>query len=68
MDVSNEELRTAMLDAYGADDTLREKVRLRVLVRPFIVFGDYVRRGDTEQVEQLVAKMKELLEQGYDRI
>lgn len=59
MDVSNEELRTAMLDAYGADDVLREKVRLRVLVRPFIVFGDYVKRGDTEQVEQLVVKMKQ---------
>lgn len=31
MDVSNEELRAAMLDAYGADDALRKKVRLRVL-------------------------------------
>lgn len=60
MDVSSDELRTAMLDAYGADDVLREKVRLRVLVRPFIVFGDYVRRGDTERVEQLVAKMKQV--------
>lgn len=63
MDVSSEELRNAMLDAYGADETLREKVRLRVLVRPLIVFGDYARRGDTEQVEQLVAKIKKLLEQ-----
>lgn len=67
MDVSNEELRTAMLDAYGADDALREKVRLRVLVRPFIVFGDYAKRGDTEQVEQLVAKMKRSLERNYDQ-
>lgn len=63
MDVSSEELRNAMLDAYGADETLREKVRLIVLVRPLIVFGDYARRGDTEQVEQLVAKIKKLLEQ-----
>lgn len=68
MDVSSEELRNAMLDAYGADETLREKVRLRVLVRPFIVFGDYVRRGDAERVEQLAAKMKELLERDYDQI
>lgn len=60
MDVSSEELRTAMLDAYGADKTLREKVRLRVLVRPLIVFGDYARRGDTEQVEQLIAKIKQI--------
>lgn len=60
MDVSNEELRTAMLDAYGADDVLREKVRLKVLACPFIVFGDYARRGDTEQVKQLVAKMKQI--------
>lgn len=68
MDVSSEELRTAMLDAYEADNTLREKVRLRVLVRPLIVFGDYARRGDTEQMERLVAKMKGLLEQGYGQI
>lgn len=60
MDVSSEELRSAMLDAYGADNTLREKVRLRVLVRPLIVFGDYARRGDTEKVEQLVAKIKQI--------
>lgn len=60
MDVSNEELRAAMLDAYGADETLREKVRIRVLVRPLIVFGDYVRRGDTEQAEQLVVKIKNI--------
>lgn len=60
MDVSSDELRTAMLDAYGADEVLREKVRLRVLVRPLIVFGDYARRGDVERVEQLVAKMKQI--------
>lgn len=60
MDVSNEELRNAMLDAYGADETLREKVKLRVLVRPLIVFGNYARRGDTERVEQLVAKIKQI--------
>ena len=60
MDVSSEELRSAMLDAYGADNTLREKVRLRVLVRPLIVFGDYARRGDTKKVEQLVAKIKKI--------
>lgn len=54
------ELRTVMLGVYGADETLREKVRLRVLVRPFIVFGNYVRRGDAEQVEQLTAKIKQI--------
>lgn len=63
MDVSSEELRAAMLDAYKADEILREKVKLRVLVRPLIVFGDYARRGDTKQVEQLITKIKELLEQ-----
>lgn len=60
MDVSSEELRNAMLDAYGADKILRAKVRLRVLVRPLIVFGDYARRGDTKQMEQLVAKIKQI--------
>lgn len=62
MDVSNDELRTAMLDAYGADDVLREKVRLRVLVRPLIVFGDYAKRGDTKRVKQLITKIKTMLE------
>lgn len=45
MDVSSEELRTVMLGVYGTDETLREKVRLRGLVRSLIVFGDYARRG-----------------------
>lgn len=60
MDVSNEELRDVMLDAYGADETLREKVRLRVLVRPLIIFGDYARRDDTEQIGQLITKIKQI--------
>lgn len=54
MDVNNKELRLAMLDAYGADEVLREKVRLRVLVRPLFVLGDYIRRGDMDRVRQLV--------------
>lgn len=61
MDVSNDDLRTAMLDAYGADNVLRGKVRLRVLVRPLIVFGDYAKRGDAAYVKELVDKINELL-------
>ncbi len=61
MDVSNEELRIAMLDAYDADDTLREKVRLRVLVRPLFVLGGYIKRGDTLRVENLLASIKRIL-------
>ena len=61
MDVGSEELREQMLTAYEADDNLREKVRLRVLVRPLFVFGDYARRGDTVYVEELVERIRELL-------
>lgn len=68
MDVGSDELREQMLDSYGADDNLREKVRIRVLVRPLFVFGDYARRGDTAYVEELVAKIRELLEKHYDQI
>lgn len=63
MDVSNEELRTAMLAAYGADDVLREKVELRVLARPLFVLGDYIKRKDTERIKQLVANIDKLLEE-----
>lgn len=68
MDVGSDELREQMLASYGADDNLWEKVRIRVLVRSLFVFGDYARRGDTSYVEELVIKIKELLEKNYDRI
>lgn len=61
MDVSSDELREVMLDAYRADNALREKVRLRVLVRPLFVFGGYAKRGDRQKVEELVSKMKKLV-------
>lgn len=64
MDVGSNELREQMLKSYGADDNLREKVHIRVLVRPLFVFGDYARRGDTVYVNELVVKIKELL--NYD--
>ncbi len=46
MDVSSNELREQMLDTYGADDILKEKVALRVLTRPLFVLGDYIKRGN----------------------
>jgi len=68
MDVSSDELRTAMLDVYGADETLREKVRIRVLLRPLFVLGDYVKRGNMEHVRKLVERIKYLLREDYDKI
>ena len=61
MDIESDELRTQILDAYGANKILCEKVRLRVLVRPLFVFGDYARRGDTKYIIKLVDKIRELL-------
>jgi len=68
MDVSSDALRAAMLDAYGADEVLREKVRLRVLLRPLFVLGDYARRGDQEHLKKLVDRIRFLLEKEYDKI
>lgn len=62
MDVSSDELREAMLTTYAADETLRAKVHLRVLLRPLFVLGDYAKRGDAAQVESLIAQIKKLLE------
>lgn len=62
MDVSSDELREAMLTTYDADETLRAKVHLRVLLRPLFVLGDYAKRGDAAQVESLIAQIKKLLE------
>lgn len=68
MDVSDDKLRAAMLDAYGADEILREKVGLRVLVRPLFVLGDYINRGDNAKNKELVSKIKKNLEEEYGRI
>lgn len=68
MDVGSEGLRKEMLMAYGADDILKEKVEIRVSIRPLFVFGDYARRGDTEYVEELIQKIRKLLEKNHGGI
>ncbi len=59
MDVSSNDLREQMLKFYGANENLREKVELRVLVRPLFVLGDYIKRNDIAKVKRLVARIKE---------
>lgn len=68
MDVSSDELRRVMLDAYGADEILREKVKLRVMARPMIVLGDYVKRGEVKRVERMVVKIRRILEKGDEKV
>lgn len=61
MDVSSNELREQMLDTYGADNILKEKVALRVLTRPLFVLGDYIKRGNILHAESLVARIRKTL-------
>lgn len=68
MDVSSDELRRVMLDVYGADEILREKVKLRVMARPMIVLGDYVKRGEVKRVERMVVKIRRILEKGDEKV
>lgn len=66
MDVSSDDLRKLMLNYYDADDTLRKKVRIRVLLRPLFVLGDYAKRRGTAHVQKLIERVRSLLDMNYD--
>lgn len=68
MDVGSDRLRQVMLKRYKADDVLKEKVRIRILLRPLFVLGDYARRGDKTQVKKIISRIKELLGQNHDKL
>lgn len=68
MDVSSDRFRQLTLDSYEADSTLREKVHIRVLLRPLFVLGDYANRGNIAHVQKLIERIKFLLENNYDQI
>lgn len=59
MDVTSTELCEQMLEAYGADETLREKVRIRRELRPLIVFGGYVKRDDRKRLNEFAKQIRE---------
>ena len=48
MDFEDDRLCTEVLDAYGADELLREKVMIRRVVRPMFVIGTYRDRSEEE--------------------
>lgn len=69
MDMSNDLLRDKILDAYGADDILRQKVKIRAMLRPIYLFGAYVGRDDAEkQLPAFVKRIRHLLELEYHKI
>ncbi len=56
MDIEDDTICEAALTSYGADEALREKVRLRRLIRPLFVVETYAIRGDDaviKYIEQL---------------
>ncbi len=65
MDISNDLLRDKILQAYSANETLQQKVRLRALVRPIYIFGAYVERHDNTMLESFVRRLRQLIALGY---
>lgn len=61
MDVSSDIIRNEMLNSYGADKNLREKVELRIDIRPLIVLKAYLTRDNKEIINNLVNKIRKTL-------
>lgn len=60
MDIEDDTICEATLLSYGADDILREKVRIRRLLRPLFVIETYAVRGD-EAVQKYIERIKKTL-------
>ncbi len=58
MDVNDNKLCVEMLNHYGGNEILREKVMIRRMLRPLIVFGNYAKRGDKRKVNKLVRQIR----------
>ena len=61
MDIENDELIEKVLDFYGADQNLREKVKLRRDIRPMFVIGTYKNRP--EEIMRFVQRIRNWLTQ-----
>ena len=57
MDIEDDLICEAALSAYGADEKLREKVKVRQLIRPLFVIETYSIRGD-KVVEKYINQIK----------
>lgn len=60
MDIEDDSICNALLEAYGADDTLREKVKIRRLIRPLFVIETYSQRGQ-KAVEKYIDRIRQTL-------
>ena len=62
MDIEDDALCAEILNTYGADDTLRKKVKLRKAVRPMFVIGTY-REKPEEKIQHFVRDIRKWLQQ-----
>ena len=60
MDIEDDRLCQEVLNAYNADNTLREKVAIRRAFRPMFVIGTYRDRPENE-IMRFVNKIREWL-------
>ena len=60
MDIEDDKLCEKVLDYYGADDILREKVEIRRAIRSMFVIGTY---RDRPEITRFVDKIREWLNQ-----
>ena len=61
MDMEDDKLLKEALDAYGADNILRQKVALRRIVHPMFIIGTY-RDRSKDQIMYFVSKLREWLD------
>lgn len=63
MDIEDDIICEAALQSYGANETLREKVRIRRLLRPLFVIETYAVRGD-EATKKYINQIKNSIKKG----
>lgn len=65
MDVQEERICKAMLEEYGADETLRRKVAIRRAIRPIFVIGTYAKADRKTELEGFARQIRTTLERIY---
>ncbi len=61
MDISSDIIREEMLNAYGANQNLREKVEIRRDIRSLIVLKPYLTRNNPQVISELVGNIRQTL-------
>lgn len=62
MDITDDGLCLVMLDAYGADENLRRKVKMQRKIRPVFVLDVYADRGE-DAIQRLVRQIRKRLDE-----